>query len=178
MRLAAATGAEGSGATETRLYFVTLMPRAEYLSEEAMATTLIDAGLVPHGTVMVRRQLVAPAPPPDGLSGPDETAALLQEAAEEEEEEEMDEEDAAPAGAMEVGDPEVDEDDDEEDDGEEEEEDEDEQHGLHIPAGFLAQMRAAAQEEVWAVEAVAAAEAEVSWAALCRLAEWACRLAR
>ena len=136
MRLAAATGAEGSGATETRLYFVTLMPRAEYLSEEAMATTLIDAGLVPHGTVMVRRQLVAPAPPPDGLSGPDETAALLQEAAEEEEEEEeMDEEDAAPAGAMEVGDPEVDEDDGEDEDGEEDD-DEDEQPGLHIPAGF------------------------------------------
>ena len=42
----------------------------------------------------------------------------------------MDEEDAAPAGAMEVGDPEVDEEDDEEDDGEEEEEDEDEQRWL------------------------------------------------
>ena len=173
MRLAAATGAEGSGATETRLYFVTLMPRAEYLSEEAMATTLIDAGLVPHGTVMVRRQLVAPAPPPDGLSGPDETAALLQEAAEEEEEEEMDEEDAAPAGAMEVGDPEVDDEDGEDDDGEEEDDDEDEeQQGLHTPAGFLAQMRAAAQAGGMGGPAGRGrGRGEVSWAALCRQAE-------
>ena len=45
------------------IYFMTMMPRAEYLSEERMGTTLAEAGLTPDGTVMVRRQLVAPPPP-------------------------------------------------------------------------------------------------------------------
>ena len=67
-----------SGGRETIIYFVTLMPRAEYLSEEAMATTLSAAGLVPHGTLMVRRQLVAPPPPEEG---PDQTDGVLREAA-------------------------------------------------------------------------------------------------
>jgi hypothetical protein len=41
MRLAAATGPDGRVASsETRIFFVTLMPRAEFLSEEAMGTTL------------------------------------------------------------------------------------------------------------------------------------------
>lgn len=45
-------GAEG-GAPVT--YFVTTMPRRDFLTEEAMGTTLAEAGLVPHGTLMVRR---------------------------------------------------------------------------------------------------------------------------
>ena len=66
---------DGSGAGVTALYFVTLTPKAEYLSEEAMATTtLAGASLVPHGTLMVRRQLVAPPAAPDG---PDETEDIL-----------------------------------------------------------------------------------------------------
>ena len=57
---------------DSTIYFMTMMPRAEYLSEERMGTTLAEAGLTPDGTVMVRRQLVAPPPPPSGLSGPDD----------------------------------------------------------------------------------------------------------
>ena len=62
-------GGVGPGAgNDARVYFVSLIPRREFLSEEEMATTtLAAAGLVPNGTLMVRQQLVAP--PDAGPSG-------------------------------------------------------------------------------------------------------------
>ena len=51
MRLAAEAAEAGQprsrASTETQVFFVTLTPKAEYLSEEAMGTTLSQAGLVP-----------------------------------------------------------------------------------------------------------------------------------
>ena len=46
-----------SGAGRTVIFFVSPMPRADFLSEGAMQTTLREAGLCPSGTLMVRRQL-------------------------------------------------------------------------------------------------------------------------
>ena len=155
MRLAAATG-DGRGLQETRVFFVTLTPKAEYLSEEAMAATLAEAQLVPHGTLMVRRQLVAPPPPPDGQSGAEDADATADFVQGREEDDEDDEDDEGPAGGgagMDVSDgpmpaqaPNYDDNDDEEedeedeDDGEEGEEGDGTPEGL-IPAGFLANMR-------------------------------------
>jgi len=58
-------GPEGEApAARGDIYFVSLLPRAEFLTEEAMSTTLREAGLVPSGTLMVRQPARAPPPPP------------------------------------------------------------------------------------------------------------------
>uniref|UniRef100_A0A7S2H0V5 RING-type domain-containing protein n=2 Tax=Haptolina brevifila TaxID=156173 RepID=A0A7S2H0V5_9EUKA len=65
---------DSTGGGTTVIYFVSVMPRAEFLSEELMATTLRDAGLVPQGTLMVRRQLSLP--PAGGASDAEASANL------------------------------------------------------------------------------------------------------
>ena len=68
------------------VYFVSLMPRAEFATEAAMATTLRDAGMVPSGSLMVRQPpRAAPAAAQGGAGGEEEEG---EEAGEEEEEEE------------------------------------------------------------------------------------------
>jgi hypothetical protein len=54
----------GDTGARTVIFFVSPMPRADFLSEGAMQTTLREAGLCPSGTLMVRRQLAMPPPPP------------------------------------------------------------------------------------------------------------------
>ncbi len=49
-----------AGAVEPPIYFVSPMPRQDFLDEAAMGQTLRDVGLVPRGTLMARCPLVAP----------------------------------------------------------------------------------------------------------------------
>jgi len=99
---------DGSAGSRTVIFFVSLMPRAEFLSEELMTTTLRDAGLVPSGTLMVRRQLTMPAPT-DAADAAAEAASNLtafeggREVADEVADEEGAEGDGAAAGAAGAG---------------------------------------------------------------------------
>ncbi|KAL3923484.1 MAG: hypothetical protein SGPRY_004203 [Prymnesium sp.] len=59
-------GAQVGNGSRLLTYFVSTLPARQFLSEEAMGTTLLEAGLVPHGTLMVRHQLSEPAPAGSG----------------------------------------------------------------------------------------------------------------
>ena len=115
-------GGVGPGAgNDARVYFVSLIPRREFLSEEELATTtLAAAGLVPNGTLMVRQQLVAP---PDAGPGV-EPEAEGEAAADDDDTEAM----------LEAGAEDDDDDGDDDDEGEEEEDDDEDEDSLPRPA--------------------------------------------
>ena len=124
----------GDGSSTLVVYFVSTMPPRQFLSEEAMAITLAEAGLTPHGTLMVRHQLTAPptvrAVGPGGVEA-SEGEVLVDEQENEPDEEEGEEESEGGADGERAAAPSGEDEDDEE--GESEGESEGEEHDDDAP---------------------------------------------